>query len=455
MSINHEAMSDRVFYAYAHPLQNRRFYLALVFSIILFPLIAVALVAGTIFLIVPFIALLLWIGARVFFARMLGNSILVSNLNYPRINTIAEELKTRMGYQKPIYIFVYEQGNFNAYMRYIFFRRALFLNSELLETGVSDDEVRWLVGRFIGYMRARRQAGVLGWIIRAAQQLVVFNIFILPYDRTLVYTGDRLAVAAINGDIASATSAMQKLLVGRQLGYSVNPEGIIEQQRRVKGSFFAFLARLMTTFPPMTSRYVDLIVFAKAYFPAEYAKFEAANPGLPADLAKLAASHQSSSAPPPGGLEAAGKPPHGWVWAAGTLVVILGLGLLSWNRMSASENDAFEVAPPPAAEPAATPDTPAAAQPAAVPAVVTNPQPDATPPQPPAVNPEPAAVPALPPAANPAPSAAPITPAGNDVPAPTPNLPPHVHLNSAGQASPDAGCTWVSNDPHDFRVLCK
>jgi hypothetical protein len=100
MSINHEAMSDRAFYAFAHPLQNRRFYLALVFSIILFPLIALALIASTVFLVVPLVALFLWIGSRVFFARLLGNSILVSNLNYPRIDTIAEELKARMGYEK-------------------------------------------------------------------------------------------------------------------------------------------------------------------------------------------------------------------------------------------------------------------------------------------------------------------------------------------------------------------
>jgi hypothetical protein len=434
MSTNHEVMSDRVFYAFAHPLQNRRFYLALVFSIILFPLIAVALIAGTVVLIVPFFALLLWIGSRVVFARLLGNSILVSNLNYPRINTIAEELKVRMGYQKPIFIFVYEQGNFNAYMRYFFFRRAVFLNSELLETGVSDDEVRWLVGRFVGYMRARRQAGVLGWVIRAAQHLVIFNIFLLPYERALVYTGDRLAVAAINGDIASAISAMQKLLVGRQLGYSVNPEGIVEQQRRVKGSFFAFLARLMSGFPPTTSRYVDLIVFAKAYFPAEYAKFEAANPGLPADLPKLAASPQSSAALPPGGLEAAGKPPRGWVWATGTMVVIVGLGFLAWNRISASQSDSSDWTPSASAastEPAATPVTPAA-----------SPEPVATPAMAPAANPEAVAAPAM------APAAAAAAPAG------TPALPPHVHLNSLGQATPDAGCSWVSNAPNDFRVQC-
>jgi len=289
-------ISDRAFRALEHPLQRRRFYLALAFAILLFPLIAIGLVLGTIVLVVPFFAFMLWLGGRVFYARYLGNSILVSKLNYPRIYDIGEELKTLIGYHKPVNIFVYEQGHFNAYlMKFIFFRRAVFLNSELLESGVSDDELRWLIGRFIGYLRARRRAGFWGWLIRAAQTLLVFNLFLDPYERALVYTGDRIALAVINGDISTATSVMQKLMVGRQLGYSVNPVGIADQQRQVKGSFFAFLARLPLAFPHLTTRYVDLICFAKPNYPAQYARFEAENPGLPDDLWRLAAL----SEPPP------------------------------------------------------------------------------------------------------------------------------------------------------------
>jgi len=424
MSTEPDVISDGKFYAYVHPSQNSRFYLALVFSIILFPVIAAGLIAGTIVLIVPVFAFLIWVGSRMLFAQLLGNSILISNVNYPRVNTIAEELKVKMGYPKPIYIFVFEQGSFNAYMKYFFFRRAIFLTSELLETGVSDDEVRWIVGRFIGYMRARRQAGVLGWVIRAAQQLGIFNFFLLPYERAMVYTGDRLAVAAIDGDISSAISAMQKLLVGRQLGYSVNPEGIIDQQRQVKGSIFAFLARMMTGFPHMTSRYVDLIVFSKAYFPEQYAKFEAVNPGLPEDIRQLAASSQSSAGPREG-REAVGRPPHGWLLAAAMLVAVAGLGFVVWNQMMSTGS--------------ATTDF------QSNPALV---EPIPPPPPPPDV---------APPAVDITPIPADITapPVGTLVPDSTPALPPHTHLDAQGQLFPDAGCSWASSDPKDLSVTCK
>jgi hypothetical protein len=294
-----QVIADDTFLALKHPLQPKRFALALFFALILFPLIAAALAAGTVVLIVPFFALLLWISGRVLFAHFMGNTILVSELNYPRIHHIGEELKVTIGYSKTVNIFVYEHGNFNAYlMKFIFYRRAVFLTSELLENGVTDDELRWLIGRFIGYLRARRQAGFWGWTIRAAQQLLVFNLFLLPYERALVYTGDRIALAVINGDVSSAISAMQKLFVGRQLGYSVNPNGILDQHRHVKGSLFAFLARLGMAFPHMTARYVDLIWFAQGRFPEQFTRFEVENPGLPPDLRQLAALPQANAVGP-------------------------------------------------------------------------------------------------------------------------------------------------------------
>lgn len=312
-----QSITNEAFLALKHPLQRRRFALALFFALILFPLIGAALVAGTVVLVVPLFAFLLWLSGRVLFAYFVGNSILVSELNYPRIHGIGEELRTIIGYKKTVSIFVYEQGNFNAFLlKFFFYRRAVFLNSELLEAGVTDDELRWVIGRFIGYLRARRQAGFWGWTIRAAEHLVIFNLFLLPYERALVYSGDRIAMAVINGDISSAVSAMQKLLVGRQLGYSVNPSGLVDQHRLVKGSFFAFLARMWQVFPHMTARYVDLIDFAKQRYPEQFARFEAENPGLPVDLPRLAALPDVAAG-------SAGRDP---VWASlAAAIVFLGL----------------------------------------------------------------------------------------------------------------------------------
>lgn len=418
------AMSNETFYGYMYPRQNRRFYLALVCSIVLFPLVAVGLILGTVFFVVPLAALVVWIGMRVFFAHMLGNSVLVSAQNYPRIFAITEEIKVNLGYAKPIYVFVYEQGTFNAYMQHFFLRRAIFLNSELLQNGVSDPEIRWLIGRFVGYMRTRKQAGFLGWVIRAAQKLLVFNFFILPYERAMVHTGDRLALAEIDGDVVSATSAMQKLLVGRELGYSINPEGLIAQHRQIKGSFFGFLARVGHAFPHTTARYVDLMLFAKAFFPEKFQVLESENPGLPADLSQLGLSQLTKS----------GKPRAPWAWACAgaTMLALAVLGASAWPTVSGL------VAPPmdPASFDIGTPtalDDNAAF--------------------PPAGEPEPFVTPAAIGEESTSPDE--LAPALAEQPAaPLGAPPPNTHFDAAGQLAPNEGCQWLNDQPGDLRVVC-
>lgn len=238
---------------------------------------------------------IIWIGAEIFFAYMVDNSVLVSELNYPRIHALAEEVRATLAVKRPISIFVYEHGSFNTLLVRMFRRRAIFMNSDVLETGVTDDEVRWLVGRFVGYLRIQQDTGFVGWLLRLTEHTGVFTLLIFPYNRAMVYTGDRLGLAAIGGDIASAVSAMQKLLVGRQLGYSVNPLGIVDQRRRTKGSLFAFLARLASPFPSTTARYVDLVTFAQFRYPEAYQRFAATTPGLSSDLHLLSGERSTAA----------------------------------------------------------------------------------------------------------------------------------------------------------------
>src|SRR5450432_3000780 len=124
MAIDTQGMSGREFHGLAHPLLRRRYYLALVFSMLLFPLIAFGLIFGTIILAIPLVALILWIGMRVLFAGLIGNSIVVSELNFPSIHAFAEEMKKKIGFRGKVYIFVYESKSYNAFMPPVFFHHA-------------------------------------------------------------------------------------------------------------------------------------------------------------------------------------------------------------------------------------------------------------------------------------------------------------------------------------------
>ncbi|HYD87305.1 MAG TPA: DUF4189 domain-containing protein [Vitreimonas sp.] len=275
-------MRSDEFRACIHPREYPRFLLALLFALpITLALLAVVVVTfGLALAYVLLLAFLVWFGFEIFYAHFLANCILVSEHNYPRLNALLEESKQTIGVDKRVDIFVYQQGEFNAYFSMLFARRAIFINSELLEQGVTDDELRWIIGRFVGRIRAKQRMGPLSWIIALAERLMIFNLFIYPYIRATAYTGDRVALAAIGGDISTAVSAMNKLMVGRQLGYSVNPAGIVMQYKRVKGSLFAFLARLSLPLPHTLARYFDLITFAERRFPAAFDQFAAMNPSF-------------------------------------------------------------------------------------------------------------------------------------------------------------------------------
>lgn len=275
-------MRSDEFRACIHPREYPRFILALIFAlpIAIAVLAAVLLSFGLVLAYILLIAFFVWFVFEIAYAHFLANCILVSEHNYPRVNALLDEMKKKIGVDKRVDVFVYQQGEFNAYFSMLFARRAIFLNSELLEQGVTDDELRWLLGRFIGRIRAKQRMGPLSWVIALAERLIVFNFFIYPYIRATAYTGDRVALAAIDGDISTAVSAMNKLMVGRQLGYSVNPAGIVMQYKRVKGSLFAFLARLSLPLPHTLARYFDLIAFAEKRFPSRFDEFAAMNPSF-------------------------------------------------------------------------------------------------------------------------------------------------------------------------------
>lgn len=276
-------MDRKTFKACIHPKEFPRFILACFFAVPLAIAVVLACVFtfGIVALYIGLIVLFVWIGFRTLYAVFVGNAVLVSELNYPRVKRLLDEARDTIGVKKKVHVFVFDESSFNAAFSYMFGRYAIFLNSALLEQEANDKELRWIMGRFIGRIRAKKRLGIFNWAIEMTERILIFNFFLLPYERATVYSGDRIALADINGDISTAVEAMNKLYTGAKLGYAINPAGIVEQRRLIKGSFFSFLARIMSPMPHMTDRYVDLIAFARRAYPAEYARFVQSNPSFP------------------------------------------------------------------------------------------------------------------------------------------------------------------------------
>jgi Zn-dependent protease with chaperone function len=135
------------------------------------------------------------------------------------------------------------------------------------------EQMRWIIGRFIGALKAKKfRLDFLSLIIDSIEKIKIFNFFILPYERALQYTGDNIGLL-ICGDVEQAFIAFDKLLVGNILANRVNFEGILDQGRSIDGNFFAFLARIGSTHPPMVKRYLNLLSYARKHNPSQFRSY--------------------------------------------------------------------------------------------------------------------------------------------------------------------------------------
>jgi Zn-dependent protease with chaperone function len=225
-------LSDAIMHACVHPKQPSRFIISAIFSVSLFLILAAAAIAavvelayfgevllGIILLFILFFVFLAWLGAAIIYYFIVANMIMASDKNFPRAWNILQDVRRELGYQRNITMFIYESKSFNAWLVRFFRRRAIFLNSEIVEDNVSDEEIRYIVGYLAGYLTYQKRAGLLGKIIFVAEHFLIFNLIIFAYHRAMVLSGDRLALMLIGGDINTAAMVMQKFFVGRTLGY--------------------------------------------------------------------------------------------------------------------------------------------------------------------------------------------------------------------------------------------
>ena len=107
-------------------------------------------------------------------------------------------------------------------------------------------------------------------MLSASEKLAVLNLLFYPYERAVVLSGDRIGLALIDGDIAAAIGALNKLSVGVQAGPLVNPAGILRQHEELK-TVFGFIAHIYSAHPDLPRRYREILNFARERYPSQHA----------------------------------------------------------------------------------------------------------------------------------------------------------------------------------------
>lgn len=265
----------------AHPSEFSRFLITLLVVVPLgLLLVAVTFFTSGLFLLyILFILLIFWFFTSVLIAWWMNNAVKVTHDNFPEVHDYIQLAKDTFSYKGRVDAYVYQDGDYNAGMLMLLRKRAILLNSELLIEAEFRTETKFIVGRFVGALAAKHYRFL--WfevLINSIEKIAIFNIFLMPYERAVQYSGDQLGLYFINGDLKAAMRALLKCMVGRELADQVNMNAVLRQELETRGSFFTWFARIISRFPHMTSRLANLVRFGHEVFPAETGRFMAGMP---------------------------------------------------------------------------------------------------------------------------------------------------------------------------------
>jgi Zn-dependent protease with chaperone function len=262
--------------ALLHPTEESRFDLAL---LVTFPVVSIGLlvILSTVAFVLIYVAVVIaavWFSLQIAKARLTANAVKVSRVSFPEIYHILQEVCDVLDYHKPVDVYVVDEGTVNAFLAKFFRTKFIILNSELVEDMIQHEhllQMKWVIARFVGSLKVKHDKLTLfRIIIDSVEKLQIFNIFLLPYERAIQYSGDQIGLA-VCGDLHQSMFAFQKFMVGNNLSARVSLQGVLAQEREM--GIFAKIARLFSTHPHVVDRYVNLLRFAKVRYPETHAAF--------------------------------------------------------------------------------------------------------------------------------------------------------------------------------------
>ncbi|MEM8793057.1 MAG: M48 family metallopeptidase [Pseudomonadota bacterium] len=248
-----------------HPTEAGRYRLT-VFVLAPVALLAAAIIIGsfgTVLLIVPFVLFGLWFSLKLYTAYFINNAVKVTPRSFPEAHAAIVEAKELFGFKGKVDAYVVQQGDYNAMLMPLLSRKLLILNSELFKDGNSQAEIRFIVGRFVGGLASKQfRFGWLQAFLNGVEKLVVLNLLLTPYERSVKLSGDQMGLYMIGGDLPSAVNAMIKLILGSDAAGRANVASFLDQEQSGGHGFFPWLTRAMSHFPHHTTRVANLVRFA-------------------------------------------------------------------------------------------------------------------------------------------------------------------------------------------------
>ena len=265
--------------ALLHPAEHSRLLLALSSSAIVFGVAAMMVYAHQGWMTLVALAVLLaafgaglWLTLQVFRSRLLGGAVRVSETTLPELQSVFDEVRTRLDYHKTVDVYVMDRVDGGSTMTSYLGTRLIQIDgglaAELLEKE-RHAELTYLIGRHIGQLKARHQRlQPIFYAISFLDSLKFLQLFLAPYLRATAKSGDQIG-AACSGDIRATAGTMNRLLVGKELGPRLAIKGVLDQAAIVRRRWLPRLAQLFQSAPHVTNRYLNLLAFFARVAPGE------------------------------------------------------------------------------------------------------------------------------------------------------------------------------------------
>jgi hypothetical protein len=215
---------------------------------------------------------LVWWAVQVHRAKLLGAAARVTPETFPVLSAAAFEVRRQVGYTRPVEIFVIAHTEEPARLTSFFGTHVLLMEGDLVADLVKPGnrpQLDFILATFFGKLKVKALAWAPLLIAIDALKLPrVLNFLIAPWQRATVYTGDQVA-AACCGSLDDSITALNRLLVGKDLADSVGMSGLMKQAATVRRRWLPRLQQLYSSYPHLTNRYLNLLSFAGVSAPGQ------------------------------------------------------------------------------------------------------------------------------------------------------------------------------------------
>lgn len=221
---------------------------------------------------------LVWWGLQIFRARLLGNSVKVTPGSFPELQELLDGIRAQLGYRGRVDVYVADKSEPSVKLTAYLGTRVILIEgglvAELLDPA-KQSQLRFLIARHIGALKARQyRLDPLLVMLQAADALQFAKLFLLPYYRSIAYSGDQIGLECC-GSVEAALEATGRLLVGKELADDLPLGGVLPQGALIKERLLPRFAQFLSPTPHVINRYLNLLMYGRLKDPAAAEQFAA------------------------------------------------------------------------------------------------------------------------------------------------------------------------------------